>query len=40
VRPPQAVAVSLDPGSLTGIDCLMRAVVSRTARDQKADATL
>jgi hypothetical protein len=26
-------------GSLTGIDCLMRVVVSRTARDQNADAT-
>ena len=30
---------ALISGSLTGIDCLMRAVVSRTARDQKADAT-
>ena len=25
--------------SLTGIDCLMRMVVSRTARDQNADAS-
>ena len=30
---------ALISGSLTGIDCLMRAVVSRTARDQNADAT-
>jgi hypothetical protein len=36
---PQAVAVGLDLGLAHGIDCLMRAVVSRTARDQKADAT-
>jgi hypothetical protein len=30
---------ALISGSLTGIDCLMRAVVRRTARDQNAEAT-